>query len=159
MNGMGNCISRSAMRQQIFFHQSTTGPDKDLCAFFAARHFLGTLDKSEFLDLAKRFYMKPPLSMSEEDAAEMVNQGNDPELVTNILTNKIPYVKVMREYHHVEQNNRILIALKNSPHFITLIKQGEKWWNYDSLLTAASKISDINKFLKNNSGKKYWAAS
>jgi hypothetical protein len=137
-----------------FFRQS----HPNLCAYYAAKHFLcGKLDQNAFENTATNYYMRV-LSMTRSDAQQLVQQGNDPAILADVLQGQGTSTTQLGPSPGTTYS-RILLALKNRPHFITVLKDSDgKWWNYDSLLSAPQEISSIATFLSANPVHEYYVA-
>ena len=146
-----------------FFHQPTTiGPSnniyRNLCAFYAIRHFLGErgadgyLPKNDFIKQAVEIYTTA-LGLPKEEPTQMANAGNDPAVVDRYLPNPSDAPP-----HDLAKRTKILIALKDRPHFITVLKVGQSWYDYDSLHPEPILIHSIETFIKTNSGHRYWSS-
>ncbi len=137
-----------------FHHQATSGPDAGLCAFFASRHFLGTLPKPTFDEAAIGIYTA--IGMSRADAAAMASDGNDPAVVDTLLSGQATGQATLQPGDWLG-GTRILVALKNRAHFITVLRGPDgKWMNYDSLQAKPTPIQNIDSFLQTNPGQRYW---
>ena len=145
-----------------FFHQpETLGPldniYRNLCAFYSIRHFLGDreakgyLSKTEFFVQATKIYID--IGMSKEDAEELANAGNDPAVIDRFLPNGSE-----SRPQNLATRPKMLIALADKAHFITVLKIGNKWYNYDSLLPEPALIASIDAFLGANRGQRYWSS-
>jgi hypothetical protein len=146
----------------MFFHQPVElGPSKNmyrnLCAFYAIRHFLGDRGAQGYLSINDFFIQAvkkytTELGMSKEEAEGLAKTGNDPTMPDLFLPNasETPPAKIATR-------TKIMIAFINRGHFITVLKVGLNWYDYDSLLPKAALISSINTFLKINPGDRYWS--
>ncbi len=137
-----------------FHHQATSGPDAGLCAFFASRHFLGSLAKPSFDEAAIGIYTD--IGISRAEARAMAQDGNDPAVVDKLLTGQAAGQERLQAGDWLD-GSRILIALKNRAHFITVLRGPDgQWMNYDSLQARPTPIQNIDSFLQTNPGQRYW---
>lgn len=139
-----------------FQHQD---PSSSLCAYFSLHHFLrGQLCEKSFLSQAAQFY-KSELQLPFDEAKVFASAGNDPAVVARILKGQAAE-KIFLTDGDVRFYNKILIALKNRAHFITILKCPCKasWWNYDSLLVAPERIANVKQFIQANQGRQYYVS-
>jgi hypothetical protein len=143
-----------------FAHQDLQDPvQSSLCAYFAAYHFLyGSLTRPAFLSQAATFYAQE-LGMNRTDARQLAESGNDPALVEFLLKNQAESTTRALTSTDLSYYNRVLLALKNQAHFLTILKDTRgQWWNYDSLQAAPARIGDVAQFLVDNPAREYFLA-
>jgi uncharacterized Fe-S cluster-containing radical SAM superfamily protein len=121
-------------------------------------HFLrGGITQNIFVSKAVGVYMDG-LGLDRDMARQIALGGNDPVVVAKILG------KEAQETNRITGGDtkwysRILIALRNRAHFMTILKDTDGvWWNYDSLLNAPDQINDIRQFIQDNPGRTYFVA-
>ena len=139
----------------VFHHQDA---QSNLCAYFSLVHFLrGGITQNIFVSKAVGVYMDG-LGLERDMARQIALGGNDPAVVAKILG------KEAQETNRITGGDtkwygRILIALRNRAHFMTILKDTDGvWWNYDSLLNAPEQINDIRYFIQDNPGRTYFVA-
>jgi hypothetical protein len=139
----------------VFHHQDA---QSSLCAYFSLVHFLrGGITQNIFVSKAVGVYMDG-LGLDRDMARQIALGGNDPVVVAKILG------KEAQETNRITGGDtkwysRILIALRNRAHFMTILKDTDGvWWNYDSLLNAPDQINDIRQFIQDNPGRTYFVA-
>ncbi len=143
-----------------FQHQDPSDPDQSsLCAYFSAYHFLhGSLSRPSFLSQATTFYAEQ-LGADRTFAREIAESGNDPALIEHLLRNRAESTTRALTKTDLAYYSRVLLALRNRAHFITILKDNNgQWWNYDSLQGAPTKIGDIAQFLVDNPARQYFLA-
>ncbi|MDZ8260755.1 hypothetical protein [Nostoc sp. ChiQUE01b] len=136
------------------FHQQCTPEDRDLCAFYALRHFHPEFSKRKnFIKQGTKFYQGLGLGINEEDAKNMVLDGGNPPQLVNQLLRNVRGIQQLNQEQILNSNNikRVILPLSNKPHFITILKDRDgRWWNYDSLLSQPQQIHDLQRFLQDN---------
>jgi hypothetical protein len=158
------------MCQPVVHHRQSAG--NNLCAFYSLKHFLlhggNDVEENSFVSQAARFYMNMDAGVrgalginTLADAKNEVRGGNDPGTIWAVLKDSEAEMKDLKpNATDVKIYKRIIIALRNQQHFISILKCAPhgQWWNYDSLLAAPAQINDINQFLTDNPGHKYFCA-
>lgn len=136
-----------------FHHQAA---NNSLCAYYSLVHFLnGGLTEATFLSRAAKFY-SAQLDVAQDFAKELARGGNDPAIVGHILQGGANQTQYLSK-GDLKWYDRILIALQNRAHFITIVKNDRgEWWNYDSLLFAPEEIGNIDQFVAQNPGRTYF---
>ncbi|MGF1937821.1 MAG: hypothetical protein RM347_026120 [Nostoc sp. ChiQUE02] len=137
-----------------FTHQ--THPN--LCAYYAAKHFLyGKLNQKDFEETATKYYIKEVPGIEKSYAEQLVQDGNDPAIFADVLQGVRGTSTEQLKPDPGKTYSRILLSLRNRDHFITVLKDDKgRWWNYDSLLDAPQEISNIDQFLKDNPASQYY---
>ena len=98
------------------------------------------------------------IGMSKADAAAMANDGNDPAVVDSLLSGQATGQSTLQPGDWLN-GTRILIALKNRAHFLTVLRAPDGGWvNYDSLQAKPTPIQNIDSFLQTNPGQRYWVS-
>ena len=111
-----------------------------VAAFFACRHFLGALALATFQ--AKAREACTPADLLEAVSRVLGHAGQ--EYVSPPSPDLLPHVR------------RILIAHLDPGRFVTLRKGASRWWNYDAALADIEPISEIDGYLRQPRGDRFW---
>ncbi len=119
----------------------------NLCAYYALNHFNNRdLGKDAFIDTAKKFYKKK-VNVSDELAQQMVNDGNDPAVLTDFGLGEKGF----------GASDTYVVAGVGKGHFWVIRKSEGSWWTYDGLKSGPVLIGDDKAAQTHIAGKKLYA--